>query len=494
MLPAPGVFTGAAFCIFPPYHHSGFYVCWPVPEHDRKNSIGKNIGCRFFSNGRSAYPVPPSPKGWKIFSRFAAKRTGMKLSYLSETLIGSEIVKLGGEIREKIRQGERIYNFTVGDFDPAIFPIPKELEDAIVEAYRKHFTNYPAAEGNLDLREALHQFILDTENLDYGISEILVASGGRPLIYALYRAICDKGDKIIYAVPSWNNNHYTHFVGGEHIVIQASAENNFMPTAEDLRPHIREASLISLCSPQNPTGTTFSRAGLEAICDLVIEENKRRGEEEKKLYVMYDQMYWHLTYGEIHHYDPVSLRPDMREYTVYIDAISKVFAATGVRVGWSMGPATVISKMKAILTHIGAWAPMAEQKAVAYFLHNREAIKQYLTHFKSEVEERLHRIYEGLMQLKSAGLPVDAISPEAAIYLTIKVDACGKTGPDGKKLETQTDVTAYLLNAAGLAVVPFYAFGAPKTSPWYRLSVGTCKKEEISEMIQKLKEALMQLS
>ena len=82
----------------------------------------------------------------------------MKLSHLSETLIGSEIVKLGGEIREKIRQGERIYNFTVGDFDPSIFPIPKELEDAIVEAYRKHFTNYPAAEGNLDLREAIAVF------------------------------------------------------------------------------------------------------------------------------------------------------------------------------------------------------------------------------------------------------------------------------------------------------------------------------------------------
>ena len=79
----------------------------------------------------------------------------MKLSHLSETLIGSEIVKLGGEIREKMRQGEKIYNFTVGDFDPSIFPIPKELEDEIVTAYRNHFTNYPAAEGNLDLREAI---------------------------------------------------------------------------------------------------------------------------------------------------------------------------------------------------------------------------------------------------------------------------------------------------------------------------------------------------
>ncbi len=417
----------------------------------------------------------------------------MKLSHLSETLIGSEIVKLGGEIREKIRQGERIYNFTIGDFDPSIFPIPKELEDAIVEAYRKHFTNYPAAEGNLDLREAIHSFMKDEEGLDYSINEILVASGGRPLIYTVFRAICDIGDKIIYAVPSWNNNHYTHFVGGEHIVIEAKAENNFMPTASDLKPHISDAVLISLCSPQNPTGTTFRKEELEAICDMVIEENKRRADGQKKLYVMFDQMYWHLTYGEIKHYNPVSLRPEMREYTIFIDAISKVFAATGVRVGWGMGPSAVISKMKAILTHIGAWAPMAEQKAVAYYLGNREAIHKYLANFKSEIEERLRRIYNGFAGLKKEGHPVDAIAPEAAIYLTIKIDLVGKTSADGKLLATQSDVTAYMLNNAGLAVVPFYAFGAEKNSPWYRLSIGTCKKEEIDEMIGKLREALISL-
>lgn len=418
----------------------------------------------------------------------------MKLSHLSETLIGSEIVKLGGEIREKIRQGEHIYNFTVGDFDPAIFPIPKELEDAIVDAYRKHFTNYPAAEGNLDLREALHTFIKDEEKLDYGINEILVSSGGRPLIYAVFRAVCDKGDKIIYAVPSWNNNHYTHFVEGEHIVIKAKAENNFMPTADEIRTHIKEATLISLCSPQNPTGTTFRKEELEAICDVVIEENARRGKDEKKLYVMYDQMYWHLTFGNIQHYNPVSLRPAMREYTIFIDAISKVFAATGVRVGWSMGPAAIINKMKAILTHVGAWAPMAEQKAVAYFLGNRDAIKKYLSTFKSEIEERLHNIYDGFMQLKKEGLMVDAIAPEAAIYLTIKIDLTGKKTADGKILADQSEVTAYILNTAGLAVVPFHAFGADKNSAWYRLSVGTCKKNEIEEMIGKLKEALQKLS
>lgn len=418
----------------------------------------------------------------------------MKLSHLAETLIGSEIVKLGADIREKISKGERIYNFTIGDFDPSIFPIPREMEEEIITAYRNHFTNYPAADGNLDLREAIVSFTKDMEGLDYGLNEVVVASGGRPLIYTTFRTICDKGEKIIYAVPSWNNNHYTHFIGGEHVVVKASAENNFMPTANDIRPHIKGAVLIALCSPQNPTGTTFKKKDLEEICDMVLEENKSRGADEKKLYLMYDQMYWHLTYGTIEHYNPVSLRPAMKEYTIFIDAISKVFAATGVRVGWGFAPAHIINKMKAILTHVGAWAPMAEQKAIAKYLGKRDAIKAYLANFKSEVEERLHRIYDGFIALKNAGLPVDAIAPEAAIYLTIKIDLAGKKTADGTLLKDQSEVTAYLLNEAKLAVVPFTAFGDSPDSPWYRLSVGTCKKEEINEMLGKLGEALKKLS
>jgi aspartate aminotransferase len=418
----------------------------------------------------------------------------MKLSHLSQTLIGSEIVKLGGEIREKIRQGEKIYNFTIGDFDPNIFPIPRELEDGIVEAYRQHFTNYPAAEGNLDLRDAISKFIIDREGLNYNSNEILVASGGRPLIYSLFRAVCDKDDKVIYAVPSWNNNHYVHFVEGQHVVIEAKAENDFMPTAEEIRPFLKGATLLSLCSPQNPTGTTFSKLELKNISEMVVEENASRKDGEKKLYVMYDQMYWHLTFGAIEHYNPVSLVPAMRQYTIFIDAISKVFAATGVRVGWALGPSEVMSKMKAILTHVGAWAPMAEQKAVAQFLPLKKSIDNYLEIFKSEIEERLRRIYEGFMNLKKDGLPVDAIAPQAAIYLTIQIDLVNKKTKTGQTLKDQTGVTDFILDEAKLAVVPFYAFGASKSSNWYRLSVGTCKKEEINEMLGKLREALQSLS
>jgi aspartate aminotransferase len=416
----------------------------------------------------------------------------MKLSHLAETLIGSEIVKLGNAISERVRNGEKIYNFTIGDFDPSIFPIPKELEEGIVEAYKSHYTNYPPADGIPELRNAVSSFLKQWEGIDYSNNEILIAAGGRPLIYTIFRTVVDRGDKVIYATPSWNNNHYTHMLEGQHCVIEARPENNFMPLAVDIAAFIEGATLICLCSPQNPTGTTLQKTELEKICDLVLNENKRRG-EAKKLYVLYDQMYWTLTFGDTKHYNPVSLRPEMKEYTLFVDGISKVFAATGVRVGWSLGPANIMVKMKAILSHIGAWSPMAEQKATAKYLLQQENIHHYLERFKAEVEERLRRIYEGLIRLKNEGFAVDAVSPQAAIYLTVKFGLKGKTTQDGRALQSQSEVTDYLLSEAKLAVVPFYAFGADKDSPWYRLSVGTCKKEEIDEMLGKLREALSKL-
>jgi len=414
------------------------------------------------------------------------------LSKLAESLVGSEIVRLGNEINDRIRQGEHIYNFTIGDFDPNIFPIPKELEELIVESYRNRYTNYPPGDGLLELRTAVAFFLKQWEGLEYATNEILIASGGRPLIYTVFKAIVDEGDKVVYAAPSWNNNHYVHLTDGQHCLIEATPENNFMPTAADIEPHISTATLICLCTPQNPTGTTLPKAELEKICDLVIEENSKRGENEKKLYVMFDQMYWTLTYGSTQHYNPVGLRPAMKPYTVFVDGISKAFASTGLRIGWSCGPAEIIAKMKALLSHLGAWGPMSEQKATARFLHNTQAIQTYLTTFKAGLEERLHKIYDGLIALKQKGYKVDAVVPQAAIYLTIKLDLAGKKTTN-TVLATQADVTSYILSEAKLAVVPFYAFGAPKSSPWYRLSVGTCHIADIEPMFNQLEAALEKL-
>src|SRR5690606_31809955 len=163
--------------------------------------------------------------------------------------------------------------------------------------------------------------------------------------YAIYQTILDIGDTVLYPVPSWNNDAYTYLARNQAIVVETKPENKFMPTAEDLKPHIQKVNLIALCSPLNPTGTTFDKQALHDISQLVVEENRRRNREGlKPLYVLYDQIYWQLTYGAIEHYNPVGLLPEMRDCTIFVDGISKAFAATGVRVGWAFGPLHVMDK------------------------------------------------------------------------------------------------------------------------------------------------------
>lgn len=417
-----------------------------------------------------------------------------KTSLLATELKGSEIINLAGEIREKIAAGQTIYNFTIGDFDPQLFPIPEFLENEILNAYKTKQTNYPPSNGILALRESLSTFIAKKQGLKYAPNEFLVAAGGRPLIYAAYQAILDPEENALFPVPSWNNNHYTTLTRGRQVSVVASAENNFMPSASDLKPHIADAGIIALCSPLNPTGTVFSKEQLTEICELVIAENKRRAGNRKPLYVIYDQIYWQLCFGDTRHHDPVSLVPEMRDYTIYIDGISKAYSATGVRVGWAFGPTTIIDKMKSILGHVGAWSPKPEQVATASFLKNEAAVDKYLHHFKSELNERLQGFYKGFISLRTSGYPVDVIAPQAAIYLTVRIDIVGKKTEAGQNINSVKDTTAYLLDEAGIALVPFTAFGAEEGSPWYRLSVGTSKKDEINLVINKLKIALNRLS
>lgn len=424
----------------------------------------------------------------------ANKTKNLRASRMAETLIGSEIIKLAGEIREKIAKGEKIYNFTIGDFNPAIFPIPAELKEEIIKAYRNNETNYPEAPGMVKLRKAVAVFIKEKQGLSYSENEVLISGGARPIIYSIYRTIVDPDDKVVFPVPSWNNNHYTHLTASQSVFVETTAENNFMPTADELRPLLKGATLLSLCSPLNPTGTVFTKEGLEEICDLVLEENARRGENEKPLYVMYDQIYWVLTYGETKHIDPVTLRPEMRDYTLFVDGISKSLAATGVRVGWTFGPQSITDKMKSILSHVGAWAPKAEQLAVSNFLDNKQSVDRYLSSFKKEISDRLQGFYGVFIKLKSEGYNVDAIAPQAAIYLTVKIDLKGKKTAEGKTLLTTADGTKYILDVAKIALVPFYCFGASNDSTWYRLSVGTATMADVDAVYTALKNALDKLS
>jgi aspartate aminotransferase len=416
--------------------------------------------------------------------------SGRRISAMSDAMSGSEILRIAGEIRSMCEAGQRVCNLTVGDFSPAEFRIPAFLENEITEALKRGETNYPPSNGVAVLREAVRRFYQRDLGLDYPVGSILITAGSRPGIYGTFKTLVDPGDRVVFAVPSWNNNHYCHLTSAVGVPVATSRASSFLPTRELLEPVIRGARLLSLNSPLNPTGTAFDAETLRAICDLVLEENARRGPGERPLYLMYDQVYWMLTFGDTRHVNPITLRPEMAQYTVFVDGISKAFAATGVRVGWVVGPQDIIDSMNNFLGHVGAWAPRAEQVATAKLLDAPNEIRSFAGELKTGVRQRLDALYGGIMAMKADGLPVDATAPMGAIYLSARFALNGKKTPDGQTLRTNDEVRRYLLKAAGFAVVPFQAFGVQEDTGWFRLSVGAVSMADIERVLPVLRQAI----
>ena len=417
-----------------------------------------------------------------------------RVSAMATGLVGSEILRIASEIRERIRAGEAVCNLTVGDFAPKQFAIPERLATAIRAALERGETNYPPSDGVLGLRQAVSRFYERELGLRYATESILIAGGARPVIYAIYRAVVDPGDVVVYPVPSWNNNHYCHMVGARAVQVATTADTAFMPTRDALAPHLRSARLLCLNTPLNPTGTAIDAVSLRAICHTIVEENARRERDgERPLYLMYDHVYWMLRVAGVEHFTPPALVPAMTPYTLFVDGISKAFASTGLRVGWAVGPSDIVARMSAILGHVGAWAPRAEQVATVELLDDAAGIEFYLSRFRAALQARLDLLHQGLQALRSEGLPVDSIAPMGAIYLTARCAPFGRRTPAGVELRSNDDVRRYLLEAAQFAVVPFQAFGVADDSGWFRLSVGAVSLDEIRAALPRVRAALAAL-
>lgn len=419
---------------------------------------------------------------------FVQSKDPKRVSSVAGRLSGSEILKIAGEIRQMVAEGKEVCNLTVGDFDPKLYPIPVALKDAIVKAYEDQHTNYPPSNGMPELRKAVAQFYKDQLGLDYPLDSFLIASGARPAIYGIYRSVVDPGDVVVYPTPSWNNNHYVNMLGAETRVVVCKKEDGFMPTKELLKDALKGARLLCINSPLNPTGTAIGKTALKEICEAVLEENKNRGPNERPLYLMYDHIYWMLSLDE--HLTPPGLMPEMAAYTLFVDGISKAFAATGVRVGWAVGPVDVMERMSAILGHVGAWAPKPEQVATATFLSSMDAMKSYTKDLLGKVSGSLDALHKGFESMKAKGMAVDSLKPQGAIYLTVQIAPFGKKTPEGKTLNSNEDIRRYLLEAAGFGIVPFQAFGYQGESGWFRLSVGAVGLGQIQSGLLRVQHAL----
>jgi aspartate aminotransferase len=399
----------------------------------------------------------------------------------------SGILKITRGVRAMIARGETVVNLTVGDFDPRYFPIPKKLSQAIQNAIARGETNYPNPEGILVLRQAISDYVFRTSGVRYPLDSIIVCSGGRPVLYGAYRAVVNPGDKVLFSVPSWQNDAYSGLTGAESIVVEASAETGFQPTVDQLRPHLGEAAMLCICSPGNPAGTVMTREQLKAILDAVVAENKtREAEGRRPLFILHDQMYGSLVSKGQEHVYPAAIVPECARWLISLDGVSKAYAGTGLRLGWMLVAPAIGSRIRDLLSHAGAWAPRAEQVGVAEFLQDEEAIAEFRKEMDARLADRLQALHRGFDDLKKAGYPVDSINPQGAIYFSAQFRLHGKS-VGGKVIETDDDIRVLLLEKAGAAVVPFQAFGVQENTGWFRLSAGAVSMDEIEALFPRVR-------
>lgn len=403
-----------------------------------------------------------------------------KLSTYGENIVGSEILRISNKIKSK---SGKIYNYTIGDFDPQLYSIPDKLTELIEFFFNLKNTNYPASVGELSLRESVSLHLKRKHDIDYSPNEILIGAGVRPLIYTIFKTIIDEGEEIIYPVPSWNNNHYTFLHQGKSIKIECSSENDFFPTPNQIKTNIQNARLICLCSPQNPTGKVINPDVLKEICEIVVEENQRRMknkeyffglevENYQPVYLFFDQIYSDLSRIQTHH--PIKLVPQIKDFLICVDGISKSLSATGVRVGWMFGPEYFIKKAGEIFSHIGAWANKPEQIAVGYYLKQTNNIDTFISQRNQTFDTISNNICETLEKMKSEGYNVDYKKPDGAIYISMFLGY-------RNKFSNLDDMVNYLIDECNVGLVPFEYFGSTNNQGWFRLSIGTINISDISE-------------
>jgi aspartate aminotransferase len=406
-----------------------------------------------------------------------------KLSHIGNNIVGSEIIKISQHIKQ-VQQTRPVLNLTMGDFDPKVNPIPTMLRDYIMDAYLNNLTNYPLSAGEVTLRRSIGNYSHHRRGIFYDENEILVGCGVRPLIYTVFKSIVDEGDTVVYPVPSWNNNHYSFLHNANLEPIECTPDNAFFPTVEDIELRVHYTRLVCLCSPQNPTGRIIDKEVLKGICDVIVDENKRR-DNKKPCYLFFDQIYSDLVGDEFTH--PLDVCPEIREYLICADGISKSLCATGVRVGWLMGPKDIIGKMTEVFSHIGAWAAKPEQNAVAWYLHDKEDIGKFIQEKQQQYAFISSKISDLFKQMKEEGYYVDHQNSDGGIYISIYLNYV-------YDFPTTEDYINFLIEECGLGIVPFEYFGSTKNKGWFRISIGSVDPLYIDNILLVIKNAIIKSS
>ena len=381
----------------------------------------------------------------------------------------SATIAVTQKARDLKGQGRDIISLSVGEPD---FDTPDNIKQAAIDAIRRGETKYPPVSGINPLREAIAAKFKRENNLDYKPGQVIVGTGGKHILFNAFMATLNPGDEVIVTAPYWVS--YPEMValcGGTAVVVQTKMEHGFKLQPEDLERAITpKTKWVVLNSPSNPSGAAYTREELKKVTDVLARH--------PHVWVLPDDMYEHLTYGDFKFVTPAEIEPALYDRTLTMNGVSKAYAMTGWRIGYAAGPEKLIKAMDMIQGQQTSGACTIAQWASVEALNGPQ---DFIATSRKAFQARRDLVVSMLGQARGLKCP----SPEGAFYVFPScAETIGRKTPSGKTIQSDQDFVTELLEAEGVATVQGSAFG---TGPNFRVSYATSDKllEEACTRIQR---------
>lgn len=382
----------------------------------------------------------------------------------------SPTIAVTNKARELKAAGKDVIGLGAGEPD---FDTPEHIKQAAITAIQQGDTRYTAVDGTPALKQAIVDKFKRDNNLTYTADQISVGTGGKQVLYNALMATINPGDEVLIPAPYWVS--YPDMVllaEGTPIAIECPIEKDYKLTPDALRAAISpKTKWLILNSPSNPTGAGYNRQELQALADVLLDF--------PHVYVMSDDMYEHLVYGDFKFETIADVEPKLYERTLTVNGVSKAYAMTGWRIGYAGGPQPIIKAM-AKLQSQSTSNPCSISQAAAVAALNGPT--DFIASNNKAFMERRDLVVSMLNDIDGMTCP----NPDGAFYVyPCCAGLLGKTTPDGKVLETDEDVVTYFLEAKGVAAVHGAAFGL---EPYFRVSYAT-SLELLKEACTRIQEA-----